>query len=172
MSSDPTGWATGPASIRCWATTIALNRSPDARMALWMDWSFGRWDRWSRLASNPERTALNIPAKGPEGMVGQNLRCWLLGHERCDAHIDRRLRTAPDGPSHPIVLRPRPVVRWVRCVPSPRSVRGPRHYGDMSLRICARPSGSRAPTSHQSKIRDDEACDGFDHGNGVERTGS
>ena len=76
MSSDPTGWR--PASIRCWATTIALNRSPDARMALWMDWSFGRWDRWSRLASNPERTALNIPAKGPEGMVGQNLRCWLL----------------------------------------------------------------------------------------------
>ena len=37
----------------------------------------------------------------------------------------------------------------------------------MSLRICARPSGSRAPTSHQSKIRDDEACDGFDHGNGA-----
>ena len=44
--------------------------------------------------------------------------------------------TAPDGPSHPIVLRPRPVVRWVRCVPSPRSVRGPRHYEDMSLNLC------------------------------------
>ena len=65
------------------------NRSP-GRMALWMDWSFGRWDRWSRLASNPEG-GVEYPSEGPEGMVGQNLRCGSLGHERW-CHIDRRLQ--------------------------------------------------------------------------------